>query len=93
MSPRKDHFDSRLVESGPPPLLLEDGNYLFLYNSAEEGWPDDRSKAYHVGWVILDGKDPTKIVDRSEVPLMGPEFAWEKGESPYLCNVPNVVFL
>jgi hypothetical protein len=24
---------------------------------------------------------------------MGPLYNWEKGERPYLCNVPNVVFL
>ena len=34
LSPREDHFDSKLVESGPPPLQLSDGNYLFIYNSA-----------------------------------------------------------
>lgn len=31
---RKDNFDSVLVEGGPMPLLLSDGNYLMLYNSA-----------------------------------------------------------
>ena len=93
LSPRADHFDSRLVESGPPPLMLEDGNYLFFYNSAEKGWPEDPNTAYHVGWVILDGRNPTKILARSESPLMGPRYPWEKGSSPYLCNVPNVVFL
>jgi predicted GH43/DUF377 family glycosyl hydrolase len=46
-----------------------------------------------VGWVILDGRDPTKIIARSSDPLMGPNFSWEKGQKPYLCNVPNVVFL
>jgi len=45
------------VESGPPPLLLSSGDYLFFYNSAELGWPDEGT-AYHPGWVILDGKDP-----------------------------------
>ncbi|CAM6001250.1 unnamed protein product [Sphagnum balticum] len=93
ISPRTDSFDSRLVESGPPPLLLRSGNYLFLYNSAQKGWPEDRNTAYHVGWVILDRNDPTKVLVRSESPLMGPETAWEKGESPYSCNAPNVIFL
>lgn len=76
LSPRADHFDSRLVESGPPPLLLTNGDYLFIYNSAEKGWPEDPKTAYHVGWVILDGKDPTIIKQRSEKPLMGPEYSW-----------------
>lgn len=66
LSPRADKFDSKLVESGPPPLKLSNGNYLFFYNSAEKGWPDDSNTAYHVGWVILDGRDPTKIITRSD---------------------------
>ncbi len=35
--PRVDFFDSRLVESGPPPLLLSSGDWLLLYNSAQLG--------------------------------------------------------
>lgn len=62
ISPRPENFDSRLVESGPPPLKLSDGNYLFFYNSAELGWPEIADTAYHVGWVILSGEDPTKIL-------------------------------
>lgn len=93
LSPRADAFDSRLVESGPPPLLLDDGNYLFFYNSAQLGWPEDPATAYHVGWVILDGRDPSRILQRSSEPLMTPQFAWETGVAPYACNVPNVVFL
>lgn len=90
---RNDMFDSQLVESGPPPLLLSSGDYLFIYNSAEINWPQDRSTAYHVGWAILDGKDPTVVKARSSEPLLGPEQAWEKGDAPYACNAPNVVFV
>lgn len=39
---RTDKFDSDLVESGPPPLRLKDGNYLFFYNSARSGYPSPR---------------------------------------------------
>lgn len=93
LSTRADHFDSQLVESGPPPLRLSNGDYLFFYNSAELGWPNDPNTAYHPGWAILSSSDPTVVVARSEQPLMGPKFAWEIGEAPYTCNVPNVVFL
>jgi hypothetical protein len=31
--PRQGFFDDLLVESGPSPLLLEDGNYIFFHNS------------------------------------------------------------
>ena len=90
---RDDHFDSKLVESGPPPLQLLNGDYIFFYNSATVGWPDDPDSAYHPGWVILDRKDPSVIKQRAEVPLLTPQFAWELGVLPYTCNVPNVIFL
>jgi len=68
---RADHFDSSLVESGPPPLKLDDGNYLFFYNSARAGFEKEPQKPdydlqYNVGWLILDGTDPSIILQRSE---------------------------
>jgi predicted GH43/DUF377 family glycosyl hydrolase len=90
---RADHFDSKLVESGPPPLQLLNGDYIFFYNSATTGWPDEPGSAYHPGWVILDGQDPSVIKQRSEEPLLTPTYAWELGTQPYTCNVPNVIFL
>jgi predicted GH43/DUF377 family glycosyl hydrolase len=84
ISPREDHFDSRLVESGPPPMKLSNGDYLFFYNSAELDWPDDPKTAYHVGWLILDGQNPMNIKARSETPLLGPEFTWETGIFQFL---------
>ena len=93
LSPRTDKFDSQLVESGPPPLRLSTGDYLFFYNSAELGWPKNTSTNYNVGYVILSGEDPSVILVRSSVPLLTPKYSWEQGVSPYACNVPNVVFL
>jgi len=90
---RADKFDSQLVESGPPPLELSNGDYIFFYNSAEIGWPQDLTTAYHVGWAILDRDDPTVLKARSEVPLLSPQYNWEQGLPSYACNAPNVVFL
>jgi predicted GH43/DUF377 family glycosyl hydrolase len=90
---REDHFDSKLVESGPPPLLLSNGDFIFFYNSASTGWPDAVDSAYNPGWVILDGIDPTLIKQRSEFPLLSPMYDFEFGIAPYTCNVPNVIFL
>jgi len=51
------------VEAGPPPMLLSDGNYVFFHNSwGGKGVPQP---GYQPAWVILDGKDPTKIIARS----------------------------
>ena len=79
---RSNFFDSELVEAGPEPIRLTDGNYLFLYNSARKtaivnpkpGW----SLEYNLGWAILDGNDPTQVLARSNQPIFSPSLAWEK---------------
>ncbi len=79
---RNDHFDSGIVEGGPPPLKLSDKNYLYLYNSAQHtnisnpkpGW----HAQYNLGWAILDGEDPTQVIARCEQPLLSPELDWER---------------
>jgi predicted GH43/DUF377 family glycosyl hydrolase len=92
LAPRPDAFDSLLVEAGPPPLRLSTGDVLFFYNSASLGWPAVGS-AYHVGWCVLDGDDPTRVKQRSSEPLLSPAFAFENGTALYACNAPDVVFL
>ena len=86
LTPRSDNFDSELVESGPNPLLLSTGDYLFLYNSAN-------ADGYHPSWAILNGTDPAQVIARAEFPLFSPDFLWEQGLPPWTCNVPNVAFL
>ncbi|CAF3307751.1 unnamed protein product [Rotaria socialis] len=81
---RVDYFDSELVEPGPEPRRLSDGNYLFLYNSARRlPLPTNHLKPnwdreYNLGWVIMDGNDPTKILARSDEPILSPELDWER---------------
>ena len=87
ITPRADSFDTRLVESGPNPFILSDGNYIFFHNSA------NKTACYHPGYVILSGVDPSVILTRSESPLLSPTRDWEVGIAPQECNVPCVVFL
>ena len=95
---RPDGFDSGLVEAGPMPLRLSDGNYLFIYNSARHNYSSPKPGydfQYNVGYAILDSTDPTKVLQRcaKDKPLLSPELAWEIGAAPYLGLTPNVVFL
>jgi len=80
LSQRRNNFDGRLVEPGPPPMLTEEG-ILLIYNGAS--W----EKGYSVGWVVFSKEDPTRVVKRAEEPILEPEKVWEK-----LGQVPNVVF-
>ena len=43
--------------------------------------------------MILDGADPTRVLQRSAVPLLSPVQGWELGAPPFECNVGSVVFL
>ncbi|KAL0489939.1 hypothetical protein AKO1_005489 [Acrasis kona] len=99
---RKDKFDSSLVESGPPPAKLKDGNYLFLYNSGRSvstpnpkpGWDIE----YNVGYAILDKNDPTKVLERSDEPVFSPVLDWERcdntsGKWKDIGLTPLVVFI
>jgi len=78
---RPDHFDSRVVEPGPPPIMTKDG-ILLLYNGADD------ALVYRTGWALFDRDDPTRLLARSEHPLFEPATSWEK-----VGQVPNVVFV
>jgi len=88
ISARPGSFDSMIVEAGPPPLLLRDGNIIFFHNSdnASAVNPGDFG-SYNAGWVILNGTDPSQILQRSNEPLLSPTFGWEFGLAPWECNV------
>lgn len=42
---------------------------------------------YNPSFVILNGTDPTQILQRAVLPLLTPIFGWELGTAPYECNV------
>jgi len=93
---RADKFDSHLVEAGPSPVRLSDGNYLYIYNSAQEKGITPRPNytlEYNAGWAILDSNNPGNILQRCEEPLLSPVLDWETGKEPYLGLVPRVVFV
>jgi predicted GH43/DUF377 family glycosyl hydrolase len=82
------------VESGPPPMQLSDGNYLFFHNS----WSFNRTQyavaGYQPAWVVINGSDPTHIIARAPQPLWSPQRQpWMEGKAPWTCNVDNVAFL
>ncbi len=78
---RAGHFDSRVVEPGPPPIVTQDGIVL-LYNAADD------NLVYRTAIAVFDRKDPRKAIWRSENPMFSPEKPWEK-----VGQVPNVVFV
>uniref|UniRef100_A0A914DCG2 Uncharacterized protein n=1 Tax=Acrobeloides nanus TaxID=290746 RepID=A0A914DCG2_9BILA len=96
MNIRNDHFDSNLIESGPTPIRLKSGDFLFIYNSAQDGYSSVKpgwSLQYNLGYAILNENDPTRVVQRSDQPILSPELDWEVGNVYGKYLTPNVVFL
>jgi predicted GH43/DUF377 family glycosyl hydrolase len=78
---RPEHFDSRVAEPGPSPIVTQNGIVL-IYNGADD------KLVYRTGIAIFDDSDPRKLLWRSDDPVFSPEKEWEK-----VGQVPNVVFI
>ncbi len=70
--PRKSFWDSRKLSVGAAPIKTDDG-WLTIYNAVDRL---DGAK-YKIGAMLLDGKDPTKVLARSRKPILSPEELYE----------------
>ncbi len=69
---RPGKWDSRKIGAGAPPLKTKDGWLLIYY-----GVDDKDPYKYHIGAMLLDLKDPTKVLYRSNSPILSPEEEYE----------------
>lgn len=65
-------WDSWFRGVGPAPIKTEDG-WLILYHAMDHRNPD----RYRLGAMLLDLKDPTKVLYRSQSPILEPEEDYE----------------
>ncbi len=72
------------VELGAPPLRTEHG-WLVIYSYIKNYMSND--KIFGIEAVLLDLKDPRKILGRTQLPILTPEEKYELEG-----NVPNVIF-
>jgi predicted GH43/DUF377 family glycosyl hydrolase len=97
LRPREGYFDERLVEPGPPPVLTDKG-ILLIYNGASFGASprvghytcmvgSEKLRKYTVGWALFSKDDPTKLIARSDKPILDVTEDFEKKG-----QVSNVVF-
>ncbi len=61
--PRDGFFDSRGIEPGPNPVIVDEG-ILLIYN----GWEEDC--IYKTGGVLFSKENPTKALKRTDVPWL-----------------------
>jgi predicted GH43/DUF377 family glycosyl hydrolase len=64
------------VGAGTPPILTSEG-WLVFYHGVEGTDNADPERRYHAGVLLLDLKDPAKILYRSPRPVLSPESAEE----------------
>ncbi|MDO8610489.1 MAG: hypothetical protein Q7R95_08135, partial [bacterium] len=81
ITPRKNSWDNRKIGISAVPIKTKDGWVLIYHgiNSADS--------EYRVGAMLLDLKDPSIVLSRTEYPLIEPEMPYEKEGL-----VNNVVF-
>ncbi len=76
----EENWEETKIGAGPPPIKTEAG-WLLIYHGK------DTKGIYRVGAVLLDLKNPEKIIARTTQPIFEPKENWEKEG-----DTPNVVF-
>ena len=77
---RPGHFDSGFPEVGPPPILTSKG-IVVLYNGKNDpanGDPSLGPNAYAAGEALFAADNPSRLIARTETPVLRPEQPFEK---------------
>lgn len=69
---RPGHWDSERIGAGAAPIRTGSG-WLSIYHGA------DKQGRYFLGGLLLDLADPTRVLARSDAPLMAAEAGYERG--------------
>ncbi len=70
----EDKFEIKL-EAGTHMHELSTGDLVTFYAAATPGWVEHGN--YTVGWLILDGKNPARILERSTSHILVPTYDYE----------------
>jgi len=79
----KEKFESAYIGGGSVPIEIDEG-WLLIYHGVDV---EKNLRIYQAGAVLLDKKNPKKIIGKLPYPLFSPEKDWEKQGV-----VNNVVF-
>jgi predicted GH43/DUF377 family glycosyl hydrolase len=83
VSPRDGFWDLNRVGTGTPPVEIEKG-WLIIYYGVKE---TSAGPLYRLGAAVLDKDDPTKVLGRSNIPILSPREDYER-----IGDTPNIVF-
>ncbi len=71
MSPRINYWDEIKIGAGAVPFRVPEG-WLEIYHGA------DRNSRYSLGAVLLDGREPWKVIARTDKPILEPRTVYEQ---------------
>lgn len=83
MSPRTGFWDSARIGTAAPPIRIPQG-WLFIYYGIKQ---TSAGPLFRLGAAILDGENPDKMIDRTNIPILSPREDYER-----VGDLSNVVF-
>ncbi len=83
MAPRFGYWDNTRIGAGAPPMLIDEG-WLVIYYGVKD---TSSGPLFRLGSVILDRNDPSKVVGRSNIPILAPREKYER-----IGDIPNLVY-
>lgn len=69
---RSGHWDSQKLSIGSTPILIDEG-WLTIYHAVDK---KDGGK-YKIGAMLLDKNDPSKVLKRTNAPILEPAMSYE----------------
>ncbi len=79
MEPRPGYWEMDWIGAGAPPIETTEG-WLEIYHGV-------KNNVYRLGCALLHLEDPSRLIGRSETPILSPRTPYERTG-----NTPNVVF-
>jgi len=83
LTPRGGYWDSNRVGPAGPPIEIEQGWLVVYYGEKDTS----AGPLIRLGATILDKNDPSKVLGRSNIPILSPREAYER-----IGDVGNLVF-
>jgi predicted GH43/DUF377 family glycosyl hydrolase len=80
-------WEDNRIGGSTPPIRTKDG-WLVFYHGVQSIYPPTRRVVYRMSAMLLDLKDPTKVLARCPEPIMEPQEYYEK----FGLYIPNVIF-
>lgn len=83
LGPRGGFWDQSRIGPGAPPMPVDEGWLLTYYGIKETS----AGPLFRIGAAVLDRAEPTRVLGRSDVPLLSPRESYER-----IGDVGNLVF-